>query len=453
MLVGGLLTLIIGFTEGVKCQYCNNDFVSVKRHEWRCKSRCTAIATVLHSAHAVASNQPVSASLLPDQSTTDAGGPPVDDTTCVCGRKCAGRRGLRAHERSCPVLKSLMKSSTDQATQPSAAAAHPPAQADDDITTSPRPPPTFQVKPGLKLPKTNDQWTEANLFFKLHLSSYLSKPFANLDADVSKIQDEVYEYFATTWGTVTAENDSDFSSKYKDKSIASLQKSLKRLKNMASVVNNNIDEIKYVSALIRSKLSMSKKDKQGIINDSSLSLSRNLNIRFWKTCKSLFNSVNRVTPSFDITACFNYFVTVLTQVDRLRSFVMPTWIPPLPSAASTDHCDACPSYCQVASAINRCRPNASACPLDQLSIIILKRCPILRTFLHHIIAACWSQGCIPSCWKVSGTILIYKKGNTNDPENFRPITLQPVWYKIFSSVYSNKLYDFVIKNNYLDKKI
>lgn len=140
MLVGGLLTLIIGFTEGVKCQYCNNDFVSVKRHEWRCKSRCTAIATVLHSAHAVASNQPVSASLLPDQSTTDAGGPPVDDTTCVCGRKCAGRRGLRAHERSCPVLKSLMKSSTDQATQPSAAAAHPPAQADDDITTSPRPP-------------------------------------------------------------------------------------------------------------------------------------------------------------------------------------------------------------------------------------------------------------------------------------------------------------------------
>ena len=97
---------------------------------------------------------------------------------------------------------------------------------------------------------------------------------------------------------MTAENDSDFTSKYKDKSIASLQKSLKRLKNVASVVNNNIDEIKYVSALIRSKLSMSKKDKQGFINDSSLSLSRNLNIRFWNTCKSLFNSVNRVTPFF-----------------------------------------------------------------------------------------------------------------------------------------------------------
>ena len=32
------------------------------------------------------------------------------------------------------------------------------------------------------------------------------------------------------------------------------------------------------------------------------------------------------------------------------------------------------------------------------------------------------------------TILIYKKGNTDDPANFRPVTLQPVFYKILASV-------------------
>ena len=92
-------------------------------------------------------------------------------------------------------------------------------------------------------------------------------------------------------------------------------------------------------------------------------------------------------------------------------------------------------------------------PMDQLYVIILQRRPILRTMLHHIITACWTQGAIPMCWKIGGTILIYKKGNTDDPENYRPITLQPVWYKILSTLYSNKIFDFVSKNNYLDKKI
>jgi hypothetical protein len=91
--------------------------------------------------------------------------------------------------------------------------------------------------------------------------------------------------------------------------------------------------------------------------------------------------------------------------------------------------------------------------MDQLSIIILQRCPTLHTVLHHIRKACWTRSTSPSCWKIGGTILIYKKGETSDPENYRPITLQPVWYKIFSTLYSNKIFEFVSKNNYLDKKI
>ena len=54
---------------------------------------------------------------------------------------------------------------------------------------------------------------------------------------------------------------------------------------------------------------------------------------------------------------------------------------------------------------------------------------------------------------MGGTVLIYKKGDSNEPENYRPITLQPVWYKIFSSVYYNKIFKFVSKNNLIDKTI
>ena len=49
------------------------------------------------------------------------------------------------------------------------------------------------------------------------------------------------------------------------------------------------------------------------------------------------------------------------------------------------------------------------------------------------------------------TILIYKKGDTAEPSNFRPITLQPVWYKILASVYATALSDFLTKQNYMEK--
>jgi len=57
---------------------------------------------------------------------------------------------------------------------------------------------------------------------------------------------------------------------------------------------------------------------------------------------------------------------------------------------------------------------------------------------------------IPRFWKIGATILIYKKGATDDPSNFRPITLQPVLYKILSSIYASKLNEFLKCNNYLD---
>jgi len=56
-------------------------------------------------------------------------------------------------------------------------------------------------------------------------------------------------------------------------------------------------------------------------------------------------------------------------------------------------------------------------------------------------------------WKRGATILIYKKGDTSNPENFRPITLQPACHKIFSSILSHRLNSFLSDNNYTLNKI
>jgi len=60
---------------------------------------------------------------------------------------------------------------------------------------------------------------------------------------------------------------------------------------------------------------------------------------------------------------------------------------------------------------------------------------------------------IPDNWGKGLTVLICKKGATDDPANFHPITLQPVLYKIFSSVIRLRLYSYLNINGFINKNI
>jgi hypothetical protein len=112
-----------------------------------------------------------------------------------------------------------------------------------------------------------------------------------------------------------------------------------------------------------------------------------------------------------------------------------------------------PSYQQVTNIIRRTKASGSPCSLDQLSIICFKRCPFLRTYLTDLIRAVWLSGTIPSEWKKACTILIHKKGDTNTPSNFRPITLETIPLKVFTSCLRNAMYSFLTLNNFIEHNI
>ena len=97
------------------------------------------------------------------------------------------------------------------------------------------------------------------------------------------------------------------------------------------------------------------------------------------------------------------------------------------------------------------KPSGSPCPLDQISIIPFKRCPHLRSYLTEIIHAAWSCGVVPSEWKKACTILIHKKGETNDPANFHPITLESIPLKVFTSCPRNKTFEYLLNNNHIEQ--
>ena len=51
------------------------------------------------------------------------------------------------------------------------------------------------------------------------------------------------------------------------------------------------------------------------------------------------------------------------------------------------------------------------------------------------------------------TVLIHKKGDPSVPANFTPITLESVPLKVFTSLIRNRMFDFLLKNRYLEHNI
>jgi hypothetical protein len=99
------------------------------------------------------------------------------------------------------------------------------------------------------------------------------------------------------------------------------------------------------------------------------------------------------------------------------------------------------------------KTSGSPSPLDQISIICFKRCPYLRTYLTELIQAVWLSGTVPDEWKKACTILIHKKDDPNLPENFRPITLQSVPLKVFTSCLRNAMFSYLLANNFIEHDI
>lgn len=83
---------------------------------------------------------------------------------------------------------------------------------------------------------------------------------------------------------------------------------------------------------------------------------------------------------------------------------------------------------------------------DDINTKILKLCSrYLSRPLTHIINLSLFQGLFPTRLKFSIVKPLYKKGDKNDMNNYRPITLIPVISKIFERVMYDKLHSFIIK--------
>ena len=82
---------------------------------------------------------------------------------------------------------------------------------------------------------------------------------------------------------------------------------------------------------------------------------------------------------------------------------------------------------------------ASAPGPDRLPYKVWKALDQNGSLLARIFEVCRKRRKIPSAWKTSTTILLYKKGDEGVPSNWRPISLQNAVYKLYAAVWAKRL--------------
>ena len=182
---------------------------------------------------------------------------------CCCGKHCKGYKGLKIHQRSCKFIlglredltKTLLDHVVESHERPGYSEAE---ELNNSNQSESNKSDHSNVKNGVKLPKTSDQWATAESFFKAELPTHeIGKD--NLELITQKLSDTIYDYFDREFGSVVNTSDTEFKVKYKDFSKYQLRKALKSLKS--SNLENNFAEIRFVSKLLRSKISSTSTDK------------------------------------------------------------------------------------------------------------------------------------------------------------------------------------------------
>ena len=446
------------------CDFCKKDFKVPGRHVWRCKLRAPPViidavidANPLQQIERIILT-PERSINTPDKSIANnefeidpTNDPPIDRDSedreeedekkyikCYCGKKCLGLRGLQAHKRACriiniPDIKALLEL---------------PLEGDDDeeevineienILFNKE-----AVLNGIKLPSNNSQWERANNYFRDNIA--YQYPIVDTNSSILELQSLLYNYFKSNYGVVNQNLLEKFKLKYSSYSNRKLKRRLKELKVTEP---NNEDEIRFLSKYLRSKFN----NNVHLDLPSSFDHETQIKNNIWKYCEKTLNQERRVTPEFNEATCYKNFQNKLKRKRSNKNFDFPGWMERLPDP-TTIFDKSPPTYQEITKIIMKMRSSASPCPYDQLSIIVLKKCPILRTYMTSILSKVWSSSQVPVAWKHGITVLAYKKGDAKDPDNFRPITLEPVLLKILTAFVRNRIYTYLCINGYIDQKV
>ena len=67
--------------------------------------------------------------------------------------------------------------------------------------------------------------------------------------------------------------------------------------------------------------------------------------------------------------------------------------------------------------------------------------------LHLFFSSCIESGIFPTEWKMANVVPIHKRHDKQNVKNYQPVSLLPIFGKIFERLIYNKMFSFFIEND------
>ena len=174
----------------------------------------------------------------------------------------------------------------------------------------------------------------------------------------------------------------------------------------------------------------------------------------WRTIKST-NTINKiVTKTNNHEMAFELNTHFTTIGLKLSSEIPPSNINHdiLVNDSDTSFIFDEIKYEEVAKILSNLSPSKS-CGIDGLTVRLIEACgEAIIPPLLHIFNTSVKVGVFPSIWKVAKVTQIFKEGKTDDPSNYRPISVLPVLSKVFERVIHDKTYAYISNFNLLNNR-
>ena len=183
-------------------------------------------------------------------------------------------------------------------------------------------------------------------------------------------------------------------------------------------------------------------------NDNFISQASNPSQAMWKVIKAFNNNVKGTAPT-QVNACHFNDSFVNVPMDLKQSLPPPSRDP---LTYLTGDCGPGFSFHevtfdQVRQVIDSMNNSPSRDPFDFNMRLIKTIKNLITVPLTKLINSAILKGTFPECLKVAKVIPIHKKGSKLDPENYRPISLVPIFGKVFESLLKQQVEDYFEHNS------
>ena len=112
----------------------------------------------------------------------------------------------------------------------------------------------------------------------------------------------------------------------------------------------------------------------------------------------------------------------------------------------------CPTKKELKKSVRKKR-NGATPGFNGLSYVPYKKCHAIIDFLHLIVQKIWKTKMIPENWALAFAVLLAKSEDLSKVSEFRPIAITCTVGKIFFSVVSDRLQNYMVRNDYIPLRI